>query len=105
MKERLMLALTLSRETDLYLLDEPLDGIDPVGKSKIIEAILSLKPEHASVLISTHMVKDLESVFDSVFFLSKGKIVFSGECDAMREEKNRSVEQAYLEVFLHEGSA
>jgi len=102
MKERLVLALTLSRDTKLYLLDEPLDGIDPVGKTKIIDAILALKPEKASVLISTHLVKDIERVFDSVFFLSKGRVVFSGMCDTIREEGNKTIEQTYLEVFSRE---
>jgi ABC-2 type transport system ATP-binding protein len=102
MKERLVLALTLSRDTKLYLLDEPLDGIDPVGKTKIIDAILALKPENASILISTHLVKDTERVFDSVYFLSKGKVVFSGMCDTMREEGGKTVEQTYLEVFSRE---
>jgi len=104
MKERLVLALTFSRETSLYLLDEPLDGIDPVGKTKVIDAILSMQPEGASTLVSTHLVKDIERIFDSVFFLSKGKIVFSGACDAMREERGQTVEQVYLEVFIREGS-
>jgi len=60
MKERLALAVTLSRETALYLLDEPLDGIDPVGKMRVIDAILALKPENSSVFVSTHLVKDIE---------------------------------------------
>lgn len=104
MKERLVLGLTFSRETMLYLLDEPLDGIDPVGKTRIIDAILALKPENASILISTHMVKDIERIFDRVYFLSKGKTVYSGDCDAMREEHGQTVEQVYLEVFIREGS-
>ena len=104
MRERLILGLTFSRETKLYLLDEPLDGIDPVGKTRIIDAILTLKPEGASILISTHMVKDLERIFDSVYFLSRGVIVYSGVCDTMREERGQTVEQAYLEVFIREGA-
>ena len=104
MKERLVLGLTLSRETKLYLLDEPLDGIDPVGKTKVIDVILTMKPEGSTTLVSTHLVKDIERIFDSVFFLSKGKIVFSGACDAIREEKGQTVEQAYLEVFTNESS-
>jgi ABC-2 type transport system ATP-binding protein len=99
MRERLVLSLTFSRETNLYLLDEPLDGIDPVGKMRVIDAILAMKPETASTLVSTHLVKDIERIFDSVYFISKGKIVFTGVCDAMREERNQTVEQAYLEVF------
>ena len=104
MKERLVLGLTFSRETRLYLLDEPLDGIDPVGKTRVIDAILSMQPEGASTLVSTHLVKDIERIFDSVFFLSKGRIVFSGACEDIREERGQTVEQAYLEVFINEGS-
>ena len=104
MRERLAFGLTFSRETNLYLLDEPLDGIDPVGKMRVIDAILAMKPESASVLVSTHLVKDIERILDSVHFLSQGKIVYSGECDAMREERNQTVEQAYLEVFIRESS-
>jgi len=102
MKERLAFSLCLSRETILYLLDEPLDGIDPVGKMKVIDAILAMKSDNASVLISTHLVKDIERILDNVFFLSKGKIIFSGSCDQMREEKNKTVEEVYLEVFSNE---
>jgi len=104
MRERLAMGLTFSRETKLYLLDEPLDGIDPVGKTRVIDAIIAMKPEGASTLVSTHLVKDIERIFDSVFFLSKGKIVFHGACDVLREERNQTVEQAYLEVFINEGS-
>jgi len=104
MRERLAMGLTFSRETKLYLLDEPLDGIDPVGKTRVIDAIIAMKPEGASTLVSTHLVKDIERIFDSVFFLSKGKIVFQGACDALREERNQTVEQAYLEVFINESS-
>ena len=104
MKERLNLALTFSRETSLYMLDEPLDGIDPVGKMRVIDAILALKPEHSSILVSTHLVKDIERIFDSVYFLSRGKIVFSGACDEMREQQGKTVEQTYLEVFIREGT-
>jgi ABC-2 type transport system ATP-binding protein len=104
MRERLALALTYSRKTNLYMLDEPLDGIDPVGKTKVIDAILAMQPEGASTLISTHLVKDTERILTGVYFLSKGKIVFSGTCDEIREERGKTIEQAYLEVFLNEGS-
>ena len=102
MKERLIVGLTFSRETRLYMLDEPLDGIDPVGKTRVIDAILAMQPEGSSTLISTHLVKDIERIFDSVYFLSKGRIVFSDACDVMREERGKTVEQVYLEVFIRE---
>jgi ABC-2 type transport system ATP-binding protein len=104
MRERLVLSLTFSRETRLYLLDEPMDGIDPVGKARVIDAILAMQPEGSSTLVSTHLVKDIERIFDGVYFLSKGAIAFRGECDAMREERGQTVEQAYLEVFIREGA-
>ena len=104
MTERLTLALTLSRETKVYLLDEPLDGIDPVGKNKVLDAIISMRPQDASILVSTHMVKDTERIFDNVYFLSKGKIIFFGNCQAVREERGISIEEVYLEVFNREGS-
>ena len=104
MQERLALGLTFSRETCVYILDEPLGGVDPVGKSKVIDAILSMQLENSSIVISTHLVKDMEQIFDSVYFISGGKIVFEGNCDQMREEKRKTVEQFYLEVFAHEGA-
>lgn len=99
MNERLTLALTFSREANLYLLDEPLGGIDPVGKQRVIDAIVAMELENASILISTHLVKDVEQLFDSVFFLSEGKIVFEGKCDEIRRQSGLTVEQKYLEVF------
>lgn len=104
MRERLALGLTFSRDTKLYLLDEPLDGIDPIGKMKVQDAILALQPEGASTIVSTHLVKDIERIFTDVYFLSKGKVIFSGACDVMREERGQTVEQTYLEVFINEGS-
>lgn len=101
MQERVALALSLSRKTDLYLLDEPLGGIDPVGKEKVIEALLTMQLGESSILISTHLVKDVEKIFDNVHFLSKGKIIFHGECDVIREQTGNTVEQKYLEVFSY----
>ncbi|MCL2093655.1 MAG: ABC transporter ATP-binding protein [Treponema sp.] len=104
MRERVVFCLTFSRDTKLYLLDEPLDGIDPLGKVKVIEAIIAMKRPDSSVLVSTHLVKDIERILDRVFFLSRGRILFSGICDAMREERNQTVEETYLEVFTREGT-
>lgn len=104
MQERVALGLTLSRDTQVYLLDEPLGGIDPVGKARIIDAILSMQLENCAIVVSTHLVKDVERIFDSVYFLSGGKIVYRGDCDAMRGESGKTVEQAYLEVFINEGA-
>jgi ABC-2 type transport system ATP-binding protein len=99
MQERVTLGLTFSRKASLFLLDEPLGGIDPVGKKKVLESILSMPLEDASIVLSTHLVKDVETIFDSVFFISGGKIVYQGDAEAIREEQGKTVEQVYLEVF------
>jgi ABC-2 type transport system ATP-binding protein len=101
MQERVALALTFARKAPLYLLDEPLGGIDPLGKTKVLESILSVQSEDSSILISTHLVKDVETVLDSYFFLSKGRVISAGDCETLREERGMTVEQAYLEVFAH----
>lgn len=99
MQERVALGLTFSRQTALYLLDEPLGGIDPVGKMRVLESILSMDLAGASILLSTHLVKDVETIFDSVLLINGGKIIYSGDCEAIRAEQNKTVEQVYLEVF------
>lgn len=99
MQERVALGLTFSRKAQLYLLDEPLGGIDPVGKMKVMESILATPLEDSAILLSTHLVKDVETIFDSVFFIAAGKIIYSGDCEAMRERQGKTVEQVYLEVF------
>lgn len=101
MQERVSLGLAFSREASLYLLDEPLGGIDPLGKAKVLESILSVQNSNSSILLSTHLVKDVEAVIDSVLLLSDGKIVYSGECETIREQDGITVEQLYMEVFTH----
>jgi len=98
--EKLMIALTISRSANLYLLDEPLGGIDPVAKSKILSSILEhFTREDSSMLISTHLIKDVEKVFDDVLFLKDGKIHLAGECDQLREEHGKTIEDLYIDIF------
>ncbi len=99
MQERVMLGMTLSRKAKLYLLDEPLGGIDPVGKARIMDAIVAMELDGASVVVSTHLIRDIERIFDMIFLLGDGRILFTGDCEAMREQSGKTVEQAYLEVF------
>jgi ABC-2 type transport system ATP-binding protein len=101
MGERVALALAFSRKVPVYLLDEPLGGVDPLGKAKIMESILSAQAEDSSILISTHLVKDVETVLDSCFFLSEGRVAFAGDCEKLRAERGMTLEQAYMEVFAH----
>jgi len=99
MQERLALAVTFSRKAPLYLLDEPLGGIDPVGRMKVLESIISTHTEESSILLSTHLIRDMETVFDSVFFIKNGKIALEHECEALRQQSGKRVEDVYLEVF------
>lgn len=104
MQERVSLALAFSRDTSLYLLDEPLGGIDPMGKRKVLESILSMNLAEKSILLSTHLVKDVEMIFDNFFFLANGQIIQEGNCEELRETAGKTVEQLYLEVFSHVGT-
>ena len=99
MQERVALGVTFSRKTALYLLDEPLGGIDPVGKKKVMQSILATHAEDASILLSTHLIKDVETVFDSIALLKGGKIVLEKDCEELRQETGQRVDDIYLEVF------
>jgi ABC-2 type transport system ATP-binding protein len=99
MQERVSLGLAFSRKTSLYLLDEPLGGIDPVGKMKVLSSILSMDLADTSIILSTHLVKEVETIFDSFYFISNGTIIQNGNCEELREQSGKTVEQLYLEVF------
>jgi len=101
MQERVALALAFSRDTSLYLLDEPLGGIDPVGKMKVLTSILSMDLTDTSIILSTHLVKDVETIFDSFYFISDGKAIQQGNCEELREKSGKTVEQLYMEVFTN----
>lgn len=101
MVERVSLGLAFSRQAALYLLDEPLGGIDPVGKAKVLEGIISNQREDASIVISTHLVKDVDTVIDSIVLLDNGAVLMEGDCETIRSEQGKTVEQVYLEVFAN----
>jgi ABC-2 type transport system ATP-binding protein len=100
MNERLKLVLTMSRNAELILLDEPLGGIDPTSRDKIVYAIATeYRWEHSTMIIATHLVRDIESLFDKVIFLKSGQIALYGSADELREKHNCSVEDIFKEVF------
>lgn len=99
MYEKTSLALTLARQSRLYVLDEPLGGIDPVARDTIIDTILSNYREDSSFIISTHLVSDVERLFDTVAFIKEGKIILDGEAEELRIERSMSIENIYKEVF------
>lgn len=99
MLEKLNLSLVLSRKARLYILDEPLGGIDPVAREKIIDAILNNYREDSSMIISTHLVKDVERLFDEVAFISEGEIILGGNAEELRMERGMSIDELYREVY------
>lgn len=99
MMERLQLTLTLSRKARLYLLDEPIGGVDPVARARILDAILEFYDEDSSIVISTHLVREIERIFDEVLFLKEGKIVLQEEVEQLRSKHGKSVEDLFKEVF------
>ncbi|SHH30935.1 ABC transporter ATP-binding protein [Sporanaerobacter acetigenes] len=99
MNEKLNLTLVLSRRAKLYILDEPIAGVDPVARDKILDAIINNYNEGSSMLITTHLVRDMENLFDDVVFLREGEIALKGNAEALREEKGKSIDEIYKEVF------
>lgn len=99
MNEKLNLTLVLSRRAKLYILDEPIAGVDPVARDKILDAIIKNYNEGSSMLITTHLVRDMESLFDDVVFLREGEVALKGNAEALREEKGKSIDEIYKEVF------
>ena len=99
MLEKLNLSLTLARKAKLYILDEPLGGVDPTAREKILNAILDNYREDSSMLVTTHLVNDIERLFDDVAFISEGKIILQGNAEELRVEKSKSIDELYREVF------
>lgn len=99
MTEKLYLTLVLSRKAKLYILDEPLGGVDPTTREKILDAILDNYSEDSSIIITTHLVNDIERLFDDVAFVSEGKVVLGGNAEELRNERGMSIDQLYREVF------
>lgn len=98
-KEKVQLILVMSREAELYLLDEPIGGVDPAARDYILNTIISNYNENATVVISTHLIADIEQVLDHVVFISSGKIALSLSVDEIREEQGKSVDALFREVF------
>ena len=98
-KEKVQLILVMSRKAKLYILDEPIGGIDPAARDYIINTILTNFSNDASLLISTHLISDLEKVLDEVIFLKNGKVVRSGSTDEIRKETKMSINDLFREEF------
>jgi ABC-2 type transport system ATP-binding protein len=99
MSEKFSLSLTLSRKAKLYMLDEPISGVDPVSREKILDAILENLSEESSMIITTHYIGELERIFDEVAFLGEGKIIESGDAEELREKYKSSIDEIYRKIF------
>ncbi|WP_106767202.1 ABC transporter ATP-binding protein [Paenibacillus faecalis] len=99
MNERLQLTLALSRNASVYMLDEPIGGVDPVARSKILNAIVEFYNEDSSIIISTHLVNDIERIFDEVVFIRNGEIVMHEEVENIRFQHGKSIDEMFKEVF------
>lgn len=98
-REKVQLILTMSRKANLYLLDEPIGGVDPAARDYILNTIIGNYNENAAVLISTHLIADVEPVLTHAVFIKNGKIVRAGEVDDIREETGSSIDALFREEF------
>lgn len=98
-KEKVQLILVMSRKADLYILDEPIGGVDPAARDYILDTILTNFNKDASVLISTHLISDVERVLDDVIFISKGEIVENTSADELRNKHGKSIDEIFREEF------
>ena len=98
-KEKVQLVLVMARRAQLYLLDEPIAGVDPAARDFILSTILTNYNEDGSVLISTHLISDIERVLDEAVFLKEGKIIFHNSVDNIRESEGKSVDALFREMF------
>ena len=98
-KEKVQLILVMSREADLYILDEPIGGVDPAARDYIIKTIIKNYSETSTIVIATHLIQEIENICDEVVFLSQGKIVLQGNVDEIRQEKGKSIDALFREVF------
>ncbi len=99
MQEKLQLILVMSRNASLYILDEPLGGVDPATRDYILDTILNNFNEDASVIISTHLISDIERILDEVIFIDNGSIVLASSADELREKENSSIDEIFRRRF------
>ena len=99
MQEKLQLVLVMSRNADLYILDEPLGGVDPATRDYILDTILSNFKENASIIISTHLISDIERILDEIIFIDKGKIVLHSDADELRNKEKTSIDEIFRRMF------
>lgn len=98
-KEKVQLILVMSRRADLYCLDEPIGGVDPAARDYILNTIISNYNENATVIISTHLIADIENVLDEVIFIKEGHVTLQADVDDIRNQEKKSIDSLFREVF------
>lgn len=98
-KEKVQLILVMSRNAELYFLDEPIGGVDPATRDYILDSIIKNYSQNATVIISTHLISDIEKILDEVIFIKNGEIVLHENVDDLREREEKSVDEVFREVF------
>ena len=98
-KEKVQLILVMSRHAKLYILDEPIGGVDPAARTYILKTIITNYCEDSTLLIATHLISEIENICDDVIFISNGNIVLQGNVDEIREEKGKSIDALFREEF------
>lgn len=99
MKEKVQLVLVMSRKAELYILDEPLGGVDPATRDYILDTILTNFNEGASVIISTHLISDIERILDEVIFIDDGEIKLQQDADELRKKEKKSIDEIFRGMF------
>ncbi len=99
MQEKVQLVLVMSRNAELYILDEPLGGVDPATRDYILDTILNNFNEKASIIISTHLISDIERILDEVIFINDGKIILTSNADNLRTKENSSIDEIFRRMF------
>ncbi len=98
-KEKVQLILVMSRDADLYILDEPIAGVDPAARDYILHTILNNYNRNATILLSTHLISDVESILDEVIFIKYGNIILQAPAAQIRQREGKSVDRFFREVF------
>lgn len=98
-KEKVQLILVMSRDADLYILDEPIGGVDPATRDYILNTIITNYNENATILMSTHLISDIENILDRVIFIKNGQVVLNSSVDEIRTQHGQSVNALFREVF------
>lgn len=99
LRERLLISLNLSRDADIFIMDEPVDGVDPVAKQAVIDMIIEKMAKDKTFIITTHQIGDLENLFEDIIFLDKGKVLMHKDAITIREENMMEISDYYKEVY------